>query len=420
MKFSLMSFLVKEHEKYFSKLNVLSLLGQGSYGTVYEVHDETTNESFALKEIPFNFKHVDRVTNEILPPGTNHENILNYSALFISKRPFKFGDVKYGKKKQKLKNTENFLDQLDSNLFNNISNENVQYEDFSSPFMDSGELIKKIDDFDYKYKRRSKSLVLDMNDGKHFNGNNFNLVNNWRFRSIISKKNSFKEDYYLYLKTKVCDFSLRDFIDARNERMFSEKKSKSTHLIYNSELKTSGKIPIELYNKSVNDDNSANRIFSLKLIRYILLGLIYLHSLGISHNDLKASNIFMDSCDSFIPRIGDFGCKTFCCKHDVSFGRFYNNEYPQVDSVMCVHQNSDKIGDCKSIGIILFELLYPTRTKCEIKDLITNLQIYKTVPECFKKKFKEESDIIEIITRKNNIRASDILILVENILRKII
>lgn len=415
-----MSFLVKEHEKYFSKLNVLSLLGQGSYGTVYEVHDETTNENFALKEIPFNFKHVDQVTNEILPPGTFHENILNYSALFISKRPFKFKDLKYGKKRRKSKEANNPIDQLDSNLFNNISNDYVHYEDFSSPYLDNEELIKKIDNFDGKYKKRSKSLVLDMNKGKFFDVSNFNFNNNWRFKPIISKKNSFKDDYYLYLKTKVCDFSLRDFIDARNERMFSEKKPNTTHLIYKSELKTTGKIPIELYNKSVDNDCSANRVFSLKLFRYILLGLIYLHSLGISHNDLKASNIFMDSCDSFIPRIGDFGCKTFCNKHNVSFGRFYNNEYPQVESVMCTHQNSNKIEDCKSLAIILFEIFFPTRTKCEMKELITNLQISNTTPESLKKKFKEESDILEIIIRNKNIRASDILILVENILRKLI
>ncbi|KAK6089680.1 hypothetical protein P3W45_001322 [Vairimorpha bombi] len=447
-----MLLLLKEHEKYFKKFNIVSMLGQGSFGTVYKVHDKSTDEKFALKEVKINFKHLNTVVNELLPPGIKHPNILNYSALMICRRPCKLSEnnfLEYNKK-EICYGIPEYKQHTGINLYEELmsDNLNMNYEDFSSPELIQDEQIRSIDLYDSKknnliinsdikpsYKlKKSKSIPACNINTKNSECSNLNKSRSWGLSTKMNEPKKFRRnksvnnEYFLYLKTKICEFSLRDFLDVRNNCLFKDNDISNDFgtaddtIEYEGLLNTSVKIPVNLYKKSITNSKKICKKFSLNIFRYILLGLIYLHSIGIAHNDLKPSNVFMDGYDSYIPRIGDFGSKTVCKLHQMPFetfeniDKFYYHEYHGKSKISCDHQNTQKVFDCRSLAPILFELLHPSKTHSEMINIIRILKKTKKVPLSFRNENLNESLLIESILNSENITAKDILRMVDTLI----
>ncbi|WUR04979.1 eukaryotic translation initiation factor 2-alpha kinase 1 [Vairimorpha necatrix] len=417
--------LNKEHEKYFKRFHVKSLLGKGSYGTVYNVQDKLTNENFALKEVHINLKNPNNFINELLPFNTSHPNILYYSPLMISKRPIKLNKEKLDIEKKWETNRQNidFYEQL---TVNNLENKDKKYEQFSSPDIQCIENIKLIDKEDKKFSKMDiKCLNTEETRivSNHFISQrhlNIKRTRNWGIKKQlegnlkVKRIKSANDEYFLYLKTKICSFSLRDFLDVRNKIIFNKdtKNYKNMNITYEGLLDTKVEIPISFYNESIKNDK-ISRAFSMRIFRCILLGLLFLHSLGISHNDLKSSNIFLDGNDGYIPKIGDFGSKTICKKHKEYNNKLYGNSdyfyYDDTEKIECEHQNNNKVLDCKALVPILIELLFPFKTHAEMVNVIRTLKETYEVPDFIRTEFPEESELIESILKDKNISVKTIL-----------
>ena len=98
------------------------------------------------------------------------------------------------------------------------------------------------------------------------------------------------------------------------------------------------------------------------MLRKILDGLNYMHSKGVVHRDLKPENIFLDHNDE--PKIGDFGWATAVL--DTSKTHSIGTRPYMAPEVHLPHPGkpTSKV-DMYALGIMLFELNYPCKTRSE-------------------------------------------------------
>jgi len=256
-----------------------------------------------------------------------------------------------------------------------------------------------------------------------------------------------KVNRYCYFLTEYCRFTLRDFIDCRNDYFFNnskgydglfcekdrlvdnsninaydieniamlkslkgndsdrdmiienqdqlfkeiviqkEKNKKSRHMSTCDELGIKRKVPKCYIKASFNSDLSVKRTFFILLIKQILQGLIHLHDKNIIHNDIKPSNIFFTSM--LIPKIGDFGM----CEKPIGKEMYYDYQslqYKKTDSVLY----EDMFVDIKKMGIIFFEMLYPIQTAMERYEVLPDLEERGVLPKDFTVTFPREAEII--------------------------
>lgn len=404
--------LEKNENVVFKNYSVVKPLGRGSYGSVYEMYDSENGEKFALKEVPISSDNVHSFLAEILPDCVVcHENIQKYHPFVISRRPAILENYtnstickqhKLVDEDESILNINNDLPYMLTDIDNSEKPEvkmtnKIYFEDITkSPEDDLN--IKKEEE-----KPEKKKI------------NKFKSCSSWSLGKKV-KKNiiSTSKKFYMYLKTNICDFSLRDFIDFRNHFLF-RMIDEQTNVTFDGNLDNQVQIPLDFYRDSIQEDKKVNKKFSLGIFRYILLGLIHLHSFGIAHNDIKSSNILLDSSESFRPKIADFGLKTFC-KYSHGAKDTPNNLYDYCSNIsVCTHFNQSKVDDCRSLIYILYELLYPCRTQSEMLYRLKDLKRLKKVPNDFRTLYFEESLLIERVLSDNGITASSILKMLDDI-----
>ena len=151
--------------------------------------------------------------------------------------------------------------------------------------------------------------------------------------------------YILYMQMQLCNYSLDTWLGERNN---------NKQLI--ESIKTDNDKLIQFTKNGIN------------IFKQILDGIDYIHSMGIIHRDLKPSNIFLCNVSShnneeYIIKIGDFGLATkefTTTKHSNGVGTIAYSSPEQIHS-----SQYDNRTDIFSLGLILFELLYPMRTSME-------------------------------------------------------
>ncbi|RNA29188.1 eukaryotic translation initiation factor 2-alpha kinase 2 [Brachionus plicatilis] len=220
--------------RYKTDFEEIEKLASGGFGSVYKAKNIIDQKMYAIKKI--HFKNTDqsfcqRVIRETeLLATLDHENIVNYNSSWI--------ELDYASKLNQ-NNRKESIDYLNESK----SWSNVKFEPNSQS--------NKSKDTDQFYNdSNNKHLSSSEDDFKNENEHpqEFNMQN-----SIV-----------LYIQMKLCDFTLKEWIQSRNESIFSKD------LVINSD------------------------------------GVEYLHSRDIIHRDLKPGNIFMIK-DTFQIKIGDFG-----------------------------------------------------------------------------------------------------------------
>ncbi|KAM3594723.1 uncharacterized protein V6R79_012831 [Siganus canaliculatus] len=130
----------------------------------------------------------------------------------------------------------------------------------------------------------------------------------------------------------------------------------------------------------------------------------FLHSKGLMHRDLKPSNIFFTMDD--VVKVGDFGLVTAMDQEDEEDGPSALTPAPlltrhtgQVGTKLYMspeqlsgNSYSHKV-DIYSLGLILFELLYPFRTQMERVRTLTEVRALR-FPEVFSKNNMQELNMV--------------------------
>ncbi|XP_068131270.1 eukaryotic translation initiation factor 2-alpha kinase 3 isoform X2 [Hyperolius riggenbachi] len=135
----------------------------------------------------------------------------------------------------------------------------------------------------------------------------------------------------------------------------------------------------------------------------------FLHSKGLMHRDLKPSNIFFTIDD--IVKVGDFGLVTEMDQEDedevvLTPMPAYARHTGQVGTKLYMSPEqmygqsySHKV-DIFSLGLILFELLYPFSTNMERVRILTDLRDLK-FPALFTQRYLQEQNMVRLMLSPN-------------------
>ncbi|XP_034008363.1 interferon-induced, double-stranded RNA-activated protein kinase-like isoform X2 [Trematomus bernacchii] len=165
---------------------------------------------------------------------------------------------------------------------------------------------------------------------------------------------------YLYIQLELCDYTLRVWIDEKNEE------------------------------KSLRD--SKRREEALTKFQQIVRGVEYIHSKMLIHRDLKPANIMIGQ-DGQV-KIVDFGMVTY----DNDAENLRERLYKGTRSYMAPEQKRQKTYDRKvdifPLGLIYFELLWKMPTGHERAVVLTDLR-EQTFPKEFQHNFYQEYLVIK-------------------------
>ncbi|XP_077136377.1 eukaryotic translation initiation factor 2-alpha kinase 3 isoform X1 [Ranitomeya variabilis] len=148
---------------------------------------------------------------------------------------------------------------------------------------------------------------------------------------------------------------------------------------------------------------------SLHIFLQIAEAVQFLHSKGLMHRDLKPSNIFFTMDD--VVKVGDFGLVTEMDQEEdeetvLTPMPAYARHTGQVGTKlymspeqMCGQSYSHKV-DIFSLGLILFELLYPFGTNMERVQILTDLRDLK-FPALFTQQYPQEHTMVRHMLSHN-------------------
>eukprot|EP00658_Telonema_sp_P-2_P071287 TRINITY_DN6056_c0_g1_i7.p1 TRINITY_DN6056_c0_g1~~TRINITY_DN6056_c0_g1_i7.p1 ORF type:complete len:489 (-),score=87.81 TRINITY_DN6056_c0_g1_i7:218-1684(-) len=181
------------------------------------------------------------------------------------------------------------------------------------------------------------------------------------------------------------------------------------------------------------DNQSLNEEFSWKLLRQLCQGLAHMHSKGVIHRDLKPNNIFLD--EQLNIKIGDFGLATAGLgdtipeEQPVSLDLTRENSAEQTvtdknltagvgtmiyraPELYTVATFYNERVDLYSLGVILFEMLFPFSTGMMRALTLGALRDSLEFPPEFERLYPQQSKIISRLLDKdpaNRIPAQELL-----------
>ena len=160
----------------------------------------------------------------------------------------------------------------------------------------------------------------------------------------------------------------------------------------------------DLIQKHVNDSKPIDRRLIYNYTKQILKGLKVLHRNGIIHSDIKPGNIFLKKVGEIEQiKIGDFGMAML--KKGV--GKLNSKDIKGFTPLYSAPEQKNKKGtynekiDIYACGLILYELIGCFATKAEKYKAFDDLKENGTIFDYIENEYKEESELIKIMTKKD-------------------
>lgn len=336
-----------EWSRYFNDFTELEKISQGGFGEVFKAQHKIDNHIYAIKKILINSDHVNTVLSHFKEVKTfaslNHLHVVAYKSCWLE--PLIFYQPK-------------IINEYDESTMTDLSDDRFRVTKSNE---DSLRLLSGGDSSSFEVTfERSQGTV--ESDSQHTEMTESQRTDTTASRSqleAIRKLNSTSGRAnaalvphieiawsVLYIQMKLCQKTLKNFLDERN--------SHSNFLKFYHDNNLKGESP---------------NAITLNIFLQICSGLEYIHSKSIVHHDLKPSNVFI-SFDHDVPifQLGDFGLAcpledNKMTRHD-GFGTRLYAAKEQIEGKICT-----KKSDIYSLGIIFVELI----SKCV------------TVMECSKK-----------------------------------
>lgn len=214
-----------------------------------------------------------------------------------------------------------------------------------------------------------------------------------------------KKKYYHYLLSDHADFTLRDYIDLRNEMLYNGETEHCWTIDSQNEEIFECKVPyydaenrfkqipavfVTYSTVKVGSEKFVNRHFINFIFKGILKGLCFLHSQTIIHHDLKPSNIFFVKDEDYSPKIGDFGLS----KKELNNFNVKNldvkNAWEKPEHLVTLEGE-----DIFNVGLIYFEMLWAMKTVSERYFTLKGITDTNALPCEFMEEFPDEAYIID-------------------------
>ncbi|XP_008545915.1 eukaryotic translation initiation factor 2-alpha kinase 1 [Microplitis demolitor] len=404
--------------RYHSDFVELKFIASGGFGTVYKVRHRLDDHEYAVKKVCVTLDKVHKIIKILDEVKTlaklNHTNVISYKNAWIEEGYSTINvpnitESQVSSDFSKNNNSDRLLSSSSLPGSLNISSRKFKIRSFNEPgcstdiYTNSNSNCNGNDSVHHNRLLNSSVIVEEV-----INSNNTNNVSNCNSSDTIDSFVSFRNDndndndnndgnHYNYNSNSYSTGSDIEEIDEEENNSGVEEICNRQVCEYKSRPDVvTLYIQMALCEQSLRKwlDSRKNQISPVSTITgifmQILKGLEYIHSHGIIHHDIKPCNIFISTSKLPHIQIGDFGLACLVKKengHTVPFGtEMY--AAPEQLSGSC-----DPKSDLYSLGIILMELLYPTRTFMELDNTLKLLKLGK-IPDTLEKRYQKYGEII--------------------------
>ncbi|KAM9305517.1 eukaryotic translation initiation factor 2-alpha kinase 1 [Gastrophryne carolinensis] len=418
--------------RYLNEFEEIAQLGKGGYGKVYKVRNKLDGQYYAIKKIlikKVSRRDCKKVLREVkVLAGLQHPNIVGYNTAWMEhvqpphskcKAISSLQAIK-GSSKQKSEEHLNGVQSVESSGGSIVFADSEDGNPSASPACQSVNMAsadRQNFSTDSKMKtssmsnvHRYRNKVSNANLHSHSSAYNRGVVSQnlcprdqCPFSSEDNGSDSscdedcpqkdlclhrhFEIQYHLmlHIQMKLCEKSLWDWIEERNERYRKGGDSSKCFEFV--------------------DVRSALTIFS-----QLLEGVQYIHSMGLLHRDLKPRNIFLQGPDLHV-RIGDFGlaCRDILERSGHWLKKEGANDSSHTTGVgTCLYAAQEQLqgslydskSDMYSVGVILLELFHPFWTEMERNDVLTSLNS-GVIPSSFESHWPVQTKYVKLLTSED-------------------
>lgn len=332
-----------EFSRYLTDFTEIEKISHGGFGEVFKAQHKIDKHIYAIKKILISSDHVNTVLSHFREVNTfaslNHLNVVAYKSCWLE--PLIFYQAEHHKP----------LDNDDSYTLSVMSQENIQVTRSNND--DSLRLHSDSFTVDFQYSEghekheseedETRSQLAEIRKLSSLNGSGDDkalMVPHVKIAWSV-----------LYIQMKLCQKTLRHFLDERNNYATFQSYYNEQNLMAENES-----------------------VVALNIFAQICNGLEYIHNKSIVHHDLKPSNVFI-SFDYDVPvfQLGDFGLscpleESKVTKHD-GFGTRLYAAKEQIEGKICT-----KKSDIYSLGIIFIELISKCGTFMECSKKVDRIK----------------------------------------------
>lgn len=348
-----------EWSRYYRDFEEIEKIGEGGFGNVWKSKHKLDQIEYAIKKICVKATSVKNILNHLREVKTlaslNHVNIVPYKSCWLE--PL----ISYHQEDKMIDASTNQSSSDESSNFTTKSSFKddslrLKSESFSIDFQYSQEQIS----VEKTFKSESKSFSTFDNHSRlekirQLNEGNATMIPHVKLTWAV-----------LYIQMKLCQKTLRNFLDERNEH--------STFGDYYQQF------PSLLHKADNLNSNKTLTMIAFGMFQQICHGLEYIHAKEIVHHDIKPSNVFISTESGLMTlQLGDFGLACPLENNDmVRHDGFGTRLYASSEQLAGV---CNKKSDIYSLGVILIELLSKNITVMECFKNVEKLKKGDSLPE---------------------------------------
>ncbi|KAL7015823.1 hypothetical protein ACKWTF_016690 [Chironomus riparius] len=338
-----------EWSRYYKDFEEIEKIAHGGFADVFKARHKLDNHIYAIKKILIKSTSVKNILPHLKEVKTfaslNHLNVVPYKSCWLEPLISFESHSRLATHEEESWETRN----ESANIRITQSNDSLRLNTYNNESFSIN--------FEYSENHQSEKSVLSSIPSN----NNESLSNLERIRRLnLSNCSSESKSLIphvklawsvLFIQMKLCEKTLRNFLDERNEC----ESFKSYYESFN-----------------LNGDNMTS--IAMSIFQQICNGLEYIHNRSIVHHDLKPGNVFVSfDSSSILFQLGDFGLSCPLDSNEMvshyGFGTRLYAAKEQLEGRICT-----KKSDIYSLGVILIELLLRCKTFMECSNKVNCLK----------------------------------------------
>lgn len=343
-----------EWSRYYKDFEEIEKIAHGGFADVFKARHKLDNHIYAIKKILIKSTSVKNILPHLKEVKTfaslNHLNVVPYKSAWLE--PL----ITYEAEKRVTHEEESWETRNESaNIRITQSNDSLRLHSNNNESFSIN--------FEYSENHQSEKSILSSVATNNESLSNLEKIRRLELSNGSSESRSLVPHVklawsVLFIQMKLCEKTLRNFLDERNDCETFKTYYESFNL---------------------NGDNMTS--IALSIFQQICNGLEYIHNRSIVHHDLKPGNVFVSFDNStLLFQLGDFGLSCPLDSNEMvshyGFGTRLYAAKEQLEGRIC-----SKKSDIYSLGVVLVELLLRCKTFMECSNKVDSLKKGQLLPE---------------------------------------